>query len=598
MKKWNAAILAGAAVMALAMPASAQSYTSGTYTGTARGNSGEVKVEVTFSDSAIENVDIVEDNETTHLMYAVKKILPGRITDSQSLAVDTVSGATISSYAVINAVKDCVKQAGGDVDALTVKAEKAEQAEMANCDVVVVGAGVSGLMAANVLQNNGVDVLLIEMQDITGGSGRYSAGRLFGTLADDDYDRIYGAFMKQTTMNPQPYDETQFPNADKVKQYLEEGHELFDYLKEQMGFELAYYDKAETKVHVVNSPYEAYSDCKGFQFTEALTDDYLAAGGRLMLRTTATALRQDEAGNVIGVTAATDNGTLTIDAKYTIVATGSAAYNEEMQKIYQPAHADGEQRVISMGENGSGIQMMLDVGAKVIPDWINSVATLTTNPMLARTNASEVVTELTATQFSSSVFDSSELYVDHDGVRRGNEANSFISLSYMEPDYIDALFVVTDAAHAQELGFTDQLEEALASGHECYFKADTLEELAAAAGFDSEKFVKTVEEYNGYCEAGEDKAFGKAAEKLVAIGNGPYYAVKEYLVNRDIAGGVYTDLNRQVLNESGETIGNLFAVGFDSSRDLYASGIPGASSVGEAAVTGKVAAEYVTSLLK
>ena len=74
--------------------------------------------------------------------------------------------------------------------------------------------------------------------------------------------------------------------------------------------------------------------------------------------------------------------------------------------------------------------------------------------------------------------------------------------------------------------------------------------------------------------------------------------MKEYLVNRDIAGGVYTDLNRQVLNESGETIGNLFAVGFDSSRDLYASGIPGASSVGEAAVTGKVAAEYVTSLLK
>ena len=68
-------------------------------------------------------------------------------------------------------------------------------------------------------------------------------------------------------------------------------------------------------------------------------------------------------------------------------------------------------------------------------------------------------------------------------------------------------------------------------------------------------------------------------------------------MNRDLAGGVYTDFNRQVLDTQRNVIEGLFAVGFSSSRDLYAIGIPGASSVGEAVVTGRVAESYLAQEL-
>lgn len=68
-------------------------------------------------------------------------------------------------------------------------------------------------------------------------------------------------------------------------------------------------------------------------------------------------------------------------------------------------------------------------------------------------------------------------------------------------------------------------------------------------------------------------------------------------MNRDLAGGVYTDLNRQVLDTQGNLLGGVFVVGFSSSRDLYASGISGASSVGEAVVTGRVARSYLAQEL-
>ena len=93
-------------------------YTPGTYTGTAAGKNGDVKVEVTFSANAIESVKVVEHSETAGISDGAIENIPTAIVDNQSLAVDTVSGATITSEAILNAVADAVAQAGGDVDAL------------------------------------------------------------------------------------------------------------------------------------------------------------------------------------------------------------------------------------------------------------------------------------------------------------------------------------------------------------------------------------------------------------------------------------------------------------------------------------------------
>ena len=99
-------------------PAPAGAYTAGTYTGTADGNNGPVTVEVTVSDSAITSVVVTEQSETESIAAPALERIPKAIVDNQSLGVDTVSGATNTSNAILTAVADCVTQAGGDAEAL------------------------------------------------------------------------------------------------------------------------------------------------------------------------------------------------------------------------------------------------------------------------------------------------------------------------------------------------------------------------------------------------------------------------------------------------------------------------------------------------
>ncbi|MDD3409448.1 MAG: FMN-binding protein, partial [Eubacteriales bacterium] len=96
----------------------AATYTAGSYTASAQGNNGPVEVTVTFDDSSIVSVEVGAHSETAGLSDPAIANIPVAIVEHQSLAVDTVSGATNSSNAILTAVADCVEQAGGDVAAL------------------------------------------------------------------------------------------------------------------------------------------------------------------------------------------------------------------------------------------------------------------------------------------------------------------------------------------------------------------------------------------------------------------------------------------------------------------------------------------------
>ena len=87
------------------------SYTPGTYTAEARGMWGTIPVTVTVSENAIESIEVGENNETVGLRQWPMNIIPQELSASQTLAVDTVTGATVTSRGIISAVEDCLKQA-------------------------------------------------------------------------------------------------------------------------------------------------------------------------------------------------------------------------------------------------------------------------------------------------------------------------------------------------------------------------------------------------------------------------------------------------------------------------------------------------------
>ena len=109
MKKALSLVLALACMLMLAVSGVAQ--TAGTYTAEANGNNGPVKVEVVVSDNAIESVTVVAHSETPGICDLPIERIPAKIVEHQTLAVDTVSGATNTSKGIIEAVGQALDQA-------------------------------------------------------------------------------------------------------------------------------------------------------------------------------------------------------------------------------------------------------------------------------------------------------------------------------------------------------------------------------------------------------------------------------------------------------------------------------------------------------
>ena len=105
------------------------------------------------------------------------------------------------------------------------------------------------------------------------------------------------------------------------------------------------------------------------------------------------------------------------------------------------------------------------------------------------------------------------------------------------------------------------------------WKCDTLEELADAIGVDKENFLAQVERYNEMCEAGEDTEFAKEACFLYPIKEAPFYATKTGPCMLAVVGGLKVNTDLAVIDENGEAIPGLYAIG-NTSGDLYAVDYP------------------------
>ena len=169
---------------------SAVSFTAGTYTSTVQGYRGEITGEVTFDETSIVSVNVTNCGDTFGIAYGMEntpvEALSAKIVETQSLGLDTVTGATVSSNAVIALVADAAAQAGADVDALKAVAVEKPAAEDVtyDVDVVVVGGGAAGLTAGISAIEAGAKVLIVEKQGITGGSTSRSGGKILGAGTD------------------------------------------------------------------------------------------------------------------------------------------------------------------------------------------------------------------------------------------------------------------------------------------------------------------------------------------------------------------------------------------------------------------------------
>ncbi|ABJ58675.1 FMN-binding protein [Lactobacillus delbrueckii] len=144
------------------------SYQDGKYQTEAEGLHGPVKVATTITGGKISAVEVLVG--AGEYQSKANDVIASEIIAAQSTDVDAVSGATVSSNAIMTAVKKALQEASGESQDKT--------SEELTTDLAIVAAGPAGLAAAVSAAEQGVKILVFEKEKITGGTANMGMGPL------------------------------------------------------------------------------------------------------------------------------------------------------------------------------------------------------------------------------------------------------------------------------------------------------------------------------------------------------------------------------------------------------------------------------------
>lgn len=336
-----------AALMLTAAPALAENAVSaGTYTGTGNGRNGELQANVTIDgDGVITEITVGENQETPAIAgYAIDQ-MPALIVENQTLNVDCVSGATMTSNAILGAVKDALSQAGADAEQYQTPVTYETEEKETDTDIVIVGAGGAGMTAAIEAAKAGASVTVVESNVYPGGATMYSGGMVL-YAADEDEAAEFGALDAEGLHEGMKQYAGEAYNDELAMDYLTHTKENIEWLKEMYGKDdlVDSHDPGYVPMHpedeqvehtlaITIHPTEENGGLVNSWVADTLCQAAEEAGAQFILDMTADELLTDESGAVCGVHAADKKGnTYVIHAKKVILASGGFGGNYEMLK--------------------------------------------------------------------------------------------------------------------------------------------------------------------------------------------------------------------------------------------------------------------------
>ncbi len=609
--------------------AAAASYTPGTYTATATGM-GTVTMTATFSETAITDIVLDVSQETEGIGKAAGDTLVKQLLDTQSPEIDGVSGATLTSQAARECLKNCIAQATGTtVSAVVESAAPVEKeawydtkyfakpdpitdiAETVETDVVVIGAGNGGLVAAASAADLGAKVTLVEKNATwitwAGEMGAYNSkvmNEKYGIRYTDEelmeisneICRYAGYECDQRLINLWLFNSGRTMDwfTDRME---EKGIHMF--LETDMK-DTRYMNKPQT--HTVYEHFEELGPNQmGAQLANPKWVEIIEEkGGSILWQHTAKQLVQDESGRVTGIIVQRneDGAYVQINAaKGVILSTGGYGGNPEMMKALNYRDKDVICNNLGCGfAMGDGIKMAMWAGADIDRNHAGGVAF---------DRAAVDLDHHTGEPYTSGLGDiwwpgsQPWLNLNARGERFCNEDNTYdfhINSWLAQPGHIgfqifdsnywsdvqafhtticSRVVAVPGARNSEVLPgvmpcksgeqFYDvYIKPGLESGK--LQQADTLSELADKLGFEGEykeNFLKSVERYNELCDGGVDYDFGKMSKDMTPVKQGPFYgiAVGSWLLAT--MNGVRVNTNLEAITPDGSAIPGLYVIGND-----------------------------------
>lgn len=522
--------------------------------GEGTGKYGPFKVEVTLENSEIKDINVLESSESGFTAPVIQQ-LTKEIIDSNSVEVDVVTGATLTSFALKNAVSDAVKKSGATLTAKEVKVED-EKVEDLTTDIVVIGAGGAGLTAAIEAKNAGANVIVVEKNAFMGGNTNYATGGMnaAGTKyqaekgIQDSPELYYADTMKGGK---------DLNNPDLLKILTEKSADTLYWL-ESLGADL--HEVGASGGQSVNRIHKGPGGMPvGTHLMNVFTDQINKLGIEVKLNTKAVEILVD--GNkVTGIKVENKDGnTYNITAKAVVLASGGFGANPELVEKYKPS-LKGFGTTNAPGATGDALALVekLDVS-------LTDIDQIQTHPtVVPRVN--EMITE--------GMRGDGAILVNHEALRFINELETrdVVSKAILEQNEATAFLVIDNQVYSKASTYEKYLKQGFLK------EAQTLAELAEIMKVDAATLEATVAKYNEAVKAKSDAEFGRTSLEVELI-TAPYYTVEVSPAIHHTMGGVTINTEAQVLNNSGEAVEGLFAAG------EVTGGVHGGNRIGGNAVT-------------
>ncbi|MBO5535991.1 MAG: flavocytochrome c [Clostridia bacterium] len=605
------------------LPAALAENTTAEGSATVQGYGGEIEVSVKLDGDKIVDVDIKGDGETAGIGSKVVEEWPEEFENNNGI-VDTYSGATfagVTRAAVIEATRQALTAAGVNPDDYVREAgEKKEENVTLDADVVIVGAGGAGMVAAVTAADAGKKVVILESQPAVGGNSVKATGGMNAAKTEfqdkNTFDEAAG--VEKTLKAAENYADNAAITAlaAKVKEqwdaYQAKPEGYFDSVElfaldtmiggkglnnpelvntlvgnseaaiawlSTIGIDLnnvaAFGGASVKRIHrPVNAEGKVVSVGA---YTVPLLEEAVKARENitLMLNTTAVKILKDESGKACGVVAAGKSGNaVVVNAKAVVLTTGGFGANLEMVVEYKPELA-GFMTTNAAGIQGQGIKMASELGAATV-----DMEQIQIHPTVQADTAS-LITEGLRGDGAILVNAEGKRFIDEVGTRDVVSAAEIVqpgSFSWLIVDQkmVDASSVIQ--------GYINR--GLMLSG-------ETYEDLAKALEIPAEAFAETMKTWNGYVAEKNDPEFGRTSFAS-PLDTAPFYAVKVTAGIHHTMGGLCIDSNTQVLNTEGAVIPGLFAAG-EVTGGVHGANRLGGNAVADFVVFGRIAGEQAAA---
>ena len=601
---------------------------NGTFEGKAYGNNGWLTVEVNIKDNKITDIKTPRQRETKYLGDTAIREIGKDVLQYQTLNVDNIAGATVTSTALKTAIAQAIEKAGGDIAAfqkpVPEKIKKVAGITKGSADLIIVGAGGAGLSAAVTAKDLGVkNVLVLEKMPVIGGNtlrcasafnaadpDRQKALPMTETLKEAvvkainekpvseehaklmaDVKAKYEAYLKSGSKTlfdcPEWHALQTYNGGDKVGQIpliRQYSNNVLDTLHWMQSKGSPVMDRVSQgagalwqRTHQLDAP-------AGLGLIDPLYQAAVKQGVNFKLGMRVQDLILNDKGRVIGVTA-TDK----VGNKYeftskdgVILATGGYSQNKEMRQKSAPHLTSEMVSTNQPGATGDGIIIATRHGADTTGMnyvQVYPLATPGTGALQGRARKMSGLDDVI------DVNKNGERFVKEDARR-----DEFVAAIKKQPGGV--VYDINDSSIVKPLNsFNEDVETLVSIGR--IYKADSLADLAKQLGMPADKLEATVAEFNKMVEAKKDPKYGRKLFDRPIV-KPPFYATPRAPSIHHTMGGLQISTNAQVLDKNGKPIPGLYAAG-EVTGGIHGSNRLGGNATADVLTFGRIAAKSVVA---